>query len=225
MTAMDSNRAPRVSIGRRQSHADVSREVLTAGGVVALSGVVGLLVTHFLDLWLWDLRYRILDVGSGAGLFDWVATLAVLGSALAVGALARHDERRGLMVSLSAILLALFLSAALDLHHHLGTAGRLVTLLLVASAFVLLWSYARRAPTEIGRFIRVGLLLLALSFVGTEVAELGISRTDLREGDFLYELKVALKHSTELSGWLLVLTGLVASLARASASRPLRMGH
>jgi hypothetical protein len=127
------------------------------------------------------------------------------------------------MVLLSAILLALFLYAALDLHHHLATAGRFVTLPLVAPAFVLLWSYARRAP-EIGRCILVGLLLLALSFVGAEAAEVGISRTDLREGDFLYELKVAFKHSTELSGWLLVLTGLAASVARASSSRPLRMG-
>jgi hypothetical protein len=128
------------------------------------------------------------------------------------------------MVLLSAILLALFLYAALDLHHHLATAGRFVTLPLVAPAFVLLWSYARRAPSEIGRCILVGLLLLALSFVGAEAAEVGISRTDLREGDFLSELKVAFKHSTELSGWLLVLTGLAASVARASSSRPLRMG-
>jgi hypothetical protein len=219
MKAVDPDRALLVNADPRGIRGDVSSGVLAAGLVVTLACVAGLLVTHFLGLWLWDLRHRLLDAGSGAGLFDWVATLAVLGSAVAVGMLARHEERRGHFVLLSAILLVLFVDTALDLHHNLGAAGRVLTLPLIAPAFVLLWAHARRAPSEIARFIRIGLVLLVISFVGTEVAELGLSRTGLREGDFLYELKVALKHSTELSGWLLVLTGLAASVARARRAK------
>ena len=63
--------------------------------------------------------------------------------------------------------------------------------------------------------VRVGLFVLAFSFVAHVVGPRIVTHLGYGVGSWPYELKGILKHSTELAGWILVGTGVLAGWAAA----------
>ena len=179
----------------------------TAAAIAALA-VLGLAVTHTIDLWLLDRDPPWLEAGNGSSVFELMATATVALCAAAAALLAwTWPERRRLLAPLAAGLALVFLVDAFALTDDFGAAGDGVLVALLAVVFVLLWSYARAAGTG-GATIWVGLLLLGLS-VAIRAADPVFSALGWEHGDVAYEAKVVVKHGSELAGWILVAFGLV----------------
>ncbi len=187
------------------------RTIVTFGvycaGILALATAIA----QVIDYGLFDLRIRALNSNTHASVFGAVSLLAnAVAVAVAIALAARvRDLERGILAGVLTAMLALRVSAP---PHIL-----ILTLPLVGIALVILW---RQGAHEGGRAIRVGCLLLVLSFV-IHASELGSHSPLAFDIDsWAYQLRCVVKHDAELAGWILIAAGLLNVRNGSSQRRP-----
>ena len=167
---------------------------------------------QLVDYWAFGLRYAVLNGNSEASAFSWVSAVAICGTMIAFAALVvvAPEYRR-----ITAIIAALFLFLLVDNRAHLHERlahGKVVFLPALAAAFALLWTYSAHSAPRNRLLIRGGLGFLGVSLFVHLVGPSFLSWAGWTAGDWQYQVKVALKESTEKAGWILVCFGALADL-------------
>lgn len=183
---------------------------VSAAVIVAVAQVV----TQVIDASAFDLRIAALNSDSHRSVFGVLSLGAQAATAAALGVRCLSPSRRAAWVVLAG------LTALLLVVRALFPSEPAAFVLPVAVAFVLFWWLTgtdyRRARTV----VRVGLFVLAFSFVAHVIGPRIVTHLGYGVGSWPYELKGILKHSTELAGWVLVGAGVLAGWA--AARRPSR---
>ncbi|HEX5194067.1 MAG TPA: hypothetical protein VFW09_14795 [Solirubrobacteraceae bacterium] len=185
----------------RRSPAD---RVIVFGVSFAVAALVALIVTQCLDFAVYDLRIRALDSDTHRSVFGVISLLAQAGTVLVIGARCLSPSRRAGWLVLGALIAVLLLVRALLSDQPLAYA------LPVTAAFVLFWWLTAADYPAARTVLRVGLFVLAFSFVVHIVGPKIIDHLGYGYGTWPYEIKGMTKHSAELAGWVLVDTGVLA---------------
>jgi hypothetical protein len=196
----------------RMSAIDSRREArfTTIGVGLAAVCVVVFSVAHSVNAWALDRDVAALDTGTGDSAFEWVGTLAIVLSAVSAGILALR-RRDALLFGLAGLLAVVAIDDIVGAHEDLP-GGKLILLPVLAPILLLLWFL----PAHVGvaaRAVRIGLALLVFSLVVGGFAERIVDRQGWGPRDAGYELKTLVKDGSEVAGWMLVATGLVAAVS------------
>ena len=178
--------------------------------------VLGLaeIATHLIDYGAYHLRIGALDAGQRFSVFGVVSLAALALAVLAsLPAAIQRDTASGERRLLTVLLAVLFALRLAQPPHVLA-----ISLLPALMAVVVLWRLA--GPNESGCFpVRLGCALLVLSFgvhaFGTKIVSILGYGTD----SWTYEAKVAIKHASELAGWLAVGIGVFTLQRRPRFSK------
>ncbi len=200
--------------------------MIVVGVPVAVAAALALVVTQCIDVAVFDLRIRTLDSDTHRSVFGVISLLAQAGTVLAVGLRCLSPSRRAAWLVVGALVAGLLSVRALRSDQPLACA------LPVAAAFLLFWWLTADDYPAARTVLRVGLVVLAVSFVVHVVGPRIIDHLGYSYGTWPYEIKGMSKHSTELAGWVLVDTGVLAGWfamrqpsRRSITSAALRQGH
>jgi hypothetical protein len=187
------------------------RHVLVYGVAVAVAVVAVQSAANLIDFGVYDYRFAAVNPNDETSLFAWVGGIAIGFSALVclVRSYRLPAERRPYLVT--GLLLA-FVAVENRARFHEEAVHRpaIYVPLLGALTLALLW-LSRRWPAPAKHAVWAGLVALAWSFALHKVAPHLLADAGYGPGDWPYELKVSLKESGELCGWILIATGLVAA--------------
>jgi hypothetical protein len=169
-----------------------------------------------------DLKIQMLDSGSDGGVSGVLVDIAIATAAASAWLVtARMRSARPVAAILAVLLTFLAVDQVLALHNHIPHWLAFYLPLLLAS-FACLVALARGIPwlrragagqgagsAVIERLIGSGLALLVVSFLlhlfGEHLmASLGLSNP----AGWAYQVKLVIKHGTEVAGWLLIALGL-----------------
>jgi hypothetical protein len=198
---------------RAAAHVGMSR--FTKLGILAtIVIVVAVSAAQLINYGFFDQRIPALDPASDGGVFGWVGDIALAAAAVSAWVLAaRMRSARPVAVVLAALLTFLAVDDVVRLHDHIPH-WLAFYLPVLAAAFVCLVAVARgsrgQGPVVLDRLIGTGVVLLVFSFLlhlfGRRLLlELGLSDT----AGLAYQTKAAVKHGTEVVGWLLIALGLL----------------
>jgi hypothetical protein len=186
---------------------------IVIGLLATIAAVLALIVTQSIDFSVYNLRIAALDSDVHASIFG-VASLAAQGAAaLAATARAARSERRTLWLVLATLL------SALLVFRILSTYEGVLLLPPVAVIFVLLWDLTSDDPSRPRALVRGALVLLVFSFVVHAVGPRIVAALGDGVHTWPYQAKGILKHTTEMAGWMLVATGVVAGTRRNTPRR------
>jgi hypothetical protein len=198
---------------RTASHAGRSR-FTKLGTIVTIVIVLAASAAQLINYGFFDQRIPGLDPGSDGGVFGVAGDIALVAAAVSAGVLAaRLRSARSLAAVLAGLLTFLAADKVLSLHDHIPH-WLVFYLPVLAAASVCLVAVARghrgAGRNTVDRLIGVGLLLLACSFLlhvfGRRLL-LGLGLSD--STGLAYQTKAAVKHATEVAGWLLISLGLM----------------
>jgi hypothetical protein len=200
--------------------------VILVGVSVAVAAMVALVATQIINFVVYDLHIRVLDSDTHRSIFGVISLLAQAGAVVAVAVRCLSPSRRAGWLVVGALIAALLPVRALLPDQPYAFA------VPVTIAFVLLWWLTTEDYPTARLVLRVGLCLLAFSFVVHVVGPKIIDHLGYGYGTWPYEIKGMTKHSTELAGWLLVGTGVLAGATvrrrprrRSMEPTALRGGH
>jgi hypothetical protein len=213
-----------------ESARDRIDRLLDFGLRIAVAALLLEVLGHVGNEWILDGRVANLDVGEEGNAPTWASSVATFTAAFAALLLLLAEGRARLGLLGLAALLAWFslddiiqaherVSGKLDVLESLPDYVRTrlwlpVYLPLLAVAGYLLFRAAAEAPARAARFIRAGLLLLVagIAFEVVGLATKWLARRDVVWPD---DIRIGLEEGIELSGWILVATGLTAAALSA----------
>ena len=208
--------APRIETRRLSTRPE---RVVVAGVVLVAASVAVQIAANLVDFGVYHYRYALVDPNDESSLFAWIAGLAVAFAAcvcLLRSSRAGAEQRRYLAAGLLLAVLAL----ENRIRFHEGTVhGPLVYVPLLGALFAALIVLSWRWPAAARRAVWAGLASLVFSLALHKLAPTLLAHYGYGPGDWPYEVKVSLKESGELAGWVLIATGL---LAAAPGRRSLR---
>jgi hypothetical protein len=168
------------------------------------------------DFGLANNRYGIIDANNEANVFAWLGGLAIAGAATVTALHARTRRDGRLVYILTFLVLAAF---ALENRIRVNEAlfHKAVVYLPLSFALFLgltLIGYRSSLATRYLLWLGIGALVASLMIRkgGLEILE----RVGYNAGSWPYELGTALKETTELAGWLLILIALLISYGRVT---------
>src|SRR5258708_7076412 len=192
------------------------------GILVTIVVVLAVSAAQLINYGFFDQKIPALDPGSDGGVFGAIGDVALAAAAVSAWILAaRVRSARSVTIALSGLLTFLAADDVARLHEHIPH-WLLFFFPFLLPSFICLVAVARglsgppqfrgdrgAGRTVVDRLIGVGLLLLAFSFLlhlfGERLLlDLGFSITGLA-----YQIKAAVKHGTEVTGWLLITLGLL----------------
>jgi hypothetical protein len=207
--------------------------VVQVGVIAAVAAFVLQAAVHVANV-VEDRRFELLDADSDYGVFAWTSAFVTAIAAVLAFVLARRLDRGDF--GLLGVALAVFaLDDLIAVHERIGelddTLGlperiqlqRLVWIVvllpLLAAAAILLWRLAREAPKRAGDIVLAGLALLVLAVLAEAFTPV-LFNFDWGQDSIPYETEVVFEEGAELSGWILVATGMAAfAAALGPASR------
>ncbi len=190
----------------RRRFAPTSRTALTVAAAVFLA----VLVTHLLDFGIDSLRVPLFNADSDG---SWshvlsATTLAAL-TLTALGGLVRGSQQRSLWAATAAILGFLAVAEISTLHVRIDAMswGKLVYAPALLVLCLCLWRLSSVPSRSV--IVRAGLATLLVSFAIHVFGPHILSALGFGTSSWAYQVKVGLKQASELSGWLLLLFGLM----------------
>jgi hypothetical protein len=187
---------------------------------IAGSAFAAQATAQLVDYWAFGLRYAVLNGNSEASAFSWVSAVAICGTAIAFAALVVvAPEHRRITIAVAVLFTFLLVDNRAHLHERLAH-GKVVFLPALGAAFALLWSYSANCSPRNRLLIRGGLGFLGISLFVHLVGPSVLSWAGWTADDWQYQVKVALKESTEKAGWILVCFGALADLASRRRRAP-----
>jgi chromate transport protein ChrA len=205
------SRRPTPQLRRRVLGWETDR-VRVAGVTLALVAIVVQVAAQIIDFTVYDLRIGALNSNVDSSVFGLLSLAAEIAMACAAAWRASESERRGRWLVLAALAAALVAVRA-------AFPGSAVTVAApVAVVFVLVWSLTSNDPARARTVVRVALCLLAFSFVVHLVGLKIVNGLGYDGNSWPYQVKSLLKHGSELTGWILLATGILAGASAFSAS-------
>ncbi len=212
--AVETRHHERNGISRRAvGHVNTSQ--FTKLGVLAtIVIVVAVSAAQLINYAFFSHRIPALDPASDGGVSGAAGNIALAAAAVSAWVLAAHMRPARLAaVVLAALLTFLAVDDVVRLHDRIPH-WLAFYLPVLAAVFICLAAVARghrgAGPAVVDRLIGAGLLLLLCSFslhvLGRRLLlDLGLSDT----AGLAYQTKAAVKHGTEVAGWLLITLGLL----------------
>jgi hypothetical protein len=221
---------------------DLTDGLTTLGIRIAIAVVVFQSAAHLTYVFLTDGRANQFNLDAEQNAFSWASSGTTFCAAFLVfllGLLATQKRMRFFV--LSGIIALFSLDDALALHEELGSSvkhalglpdglGHLWPVFffpVLAISFLLLWDLARSTTGRVRAVLQGGIALLVLGVV----SEASVSAWYVRGGEaetWPGALQIVLEEGAELAGWILIVTGLVAtacaSLLRIGAAGGLSRG-
>jgi hypothetical protein len=187
-----------------------------AGGLVLAAAIVSLQVmANLVDYGVYDYRLALVNPNDESNLFAWISGGVVAFSAclcLFRSVHSRSDRRDYMAVGLLLAIIAVENRARLyeeTVHRPMVYVPLLGG--LFASLLLISWPW----PAGSRRAIWAGLSALVLSFALHKLAPHLLGHYGYGPGSWPYEVKVSLKESGELSGWILIGAALLTAPNRA----------
>lgn len=213
MTVLDSAAAAHQSTApTRRSRIDAGPERIVAAGVAVAAAVVLLQITaNLVDFGVYDYGYAWLDPNNENGLFAWIGGVVAAAGACMLLLRSRRDGAERTRYLVAGVLLAIVVIENRVRFKEHTVHGPAIYVPLLGSLFAALvwasWSWPRVARSTLW----AGLASLVLSLLLHKIAPHVLAHYGYGPGDWPYEVKVSLKESSELCGWILIATSLVAS--------------
>jgi hypothetical protein len=177
-----------------------------AGTAVVVAADVG---AYLVDFGAFHMRISALNGDSRNGVFQWILLATVASAAMLAAKLARNERKhRGRLLVLAAALAVLTLAETL--HVRDSGAGPVLYVIALPTVAVLLLNVAQDDPAR--RLMLLGLACLAASLALHELGPPLLRALGWHEASWAYQVKIALKESAELAGWLLVACALGSRL-------------
>lgn len=182
--------------------------VLVVGVALALVALVAQVAAQIIDFTVYDLRIGALNSNVDSSVFGRLSLAAEIAMAGAAAWRGFESKHRGRWLGLAAIAAALVGVRAAFPGSALSVAAP------VAVVFILVWSLTSNDPQRARTIVRVALLLLAFSFVVHVVGLKIVNSLGYDGNSWPYQVKSLLKHGSELAGWTLLATGILAGARR-----------
>jgi hypothetical protein len=163
--------------------------------------------THLVDYGVYDLRVRAMNANLGSSPVAWVSPAALAIALASAIVLARRQRVRPLLAGVLGLILVLST-------RHLGESLPFWQLLLLPPlglGLALLWQAAAKLDPLAGRICRVGCGLLVVAFTLHVFGGPGLHQLGVHDHSWPYQIKIAFKEGFEITGWLLVASGLAAT--------------
>ena len=192
------------------------RRVIAVGLLTAIAMVVLHAVSQAMDFSVFDLRIRAFNADKRDSVFGLASLLAQTAAAAASGWRSRRAERhRRAWFALGLLVLVLVFIRGLTTFNALVLAPPL------ACVFSLVCWLTWRDPRPSRAVVWAGLVLMATSFI---LHKVGLAADASLASDYTwaYQITGIVKHATELAGWILLTTGIVAGATRIVAGNACR---
>jgi hypothetical protein len=189
-----------------------TKSIIVAGLLVAVALVALLAAGQLIDFGVLHLRVRALNTDYHSSVFGVVSLLAEATAGATILWRGTHtQERRWAWLLLGAIVAGLVVVRALTTYNPKTVAVPLACMFCLVS--VLTWRDPRAARTVVW----AALVLMATSLL---LHEVGLDADVLNYSDqsWSYQLTAVAKHGSELAGWVLLITGVIAGSPGTIAS-------
>jgi hypothetical protein len=224
-------KSPRMAFGAaaaRDYSRGIGRSTLAGTASAARAAlVVVVLVTgaaitaHLIDFGVYGLRIHAMNANLGSSPVAWASPAAILLALAASIVLVRQTPRKATPVLSVSLAIVLVLAT-----RHLGESipgWQLLLLPPLGVTLVMLWRTSHELDRATSRLLRTGCVLLVAAFglhtLGAPVLKL----LGFDASSWPYQIKVAFKEGSEISGWMLIASGLalaaVAELRREIPGR------
>ena len=193
-----------------------STTVITAGLLLTAALVSAQTASQLIDFHFFDLGVRMLDSDHHGSVFGVISILAQAAAAAAIGVRAASRRKRDGLVA-AALVGVLIVPRALE--------GRVsafkqydvpIVIVPLAIVFVVAFALTLRDARKVRSIVWASLVLLVFSFalhaVGPQAD--GITRPNVVDYTWAYQLTGMVKHGAELAGWMLLATGMTAGVWR-----------
>jgi hypothetical protein len=184
--------------------------VIAVGVAIAVAAVVAQLVSQIVDYTVYDLRIGALNSEVHASIFGIMSLAAELAMAAAAAVRGLRSAQRRHWLVLAAISGALVAVRAALPDYAAAFA------VPVAFVFLSAWSLTSSDQGRARTIVRVSLFLLAFSFVVHIVGLKIVYGLGYGANSWPYQVNCLVKHSAELSGWIVLATGLLGGMPRRS---------
>lgn len=197
----------------RRSGSSVATGRLVAIGIATTTGVVVAgVAAQLIGYGFFHGRVEPLDSASDGGLFGLVGDISIAAAAFAAWLLLIRVRPTTVAICVLPLLLTfLAVDKVLRLHDHIP--GWLVLYLpVLAATFVAAAAASRQLSARCVRLITVGLALLIGSFLLHQYGEWLLHHVGGTDTGWMYQVKAAVKHGSEVGGWFLIALGLAVGV-------------
>ena len=207
----------------------LSERLLTWGAYTAVAVTVFQTIGHLYDWLAQNLDIILLNADHDHSIYPWIPTTAIFMGALALFLKQQIRPVTGFRRWLPLILAYLSLDEMVALHERLvkvlnaigvdSSYARVVWpalyLPLMAATAIALWRMARGMAPRAGRFIQVGLVMLAIAVV-LEIFSVVL----VDDYENAYQVEVIVEQNLELAGWTLIGAALLSTAVGVLMRRP-----
>ena len=187
------------------------KRVVACGAALAAAVVMLQVTANLVDFGVYHYRFAFLNPNNEGSLFAWISGLVIAFAAcLCLVRAYRVGLERGRYLLLGVLLGLLAVENRVRVREQSVHRPLVYVPLLGALFAALVWT-SWRWPRAARRVVWAGLASLVFSFALHKVAPHVLAHYGYGPGDWLYEVKVSLKESGEVCGWILIATGLVAA--------------
>jgi hypothetical protein len=150
-----------------------------------------------------------MNANLGSSPVGWASPAAILLALIASIVLVRRTPRRATPALSISLAIVLVLAT-----RHLGESipgWQLLLLPPLGVTFAMLWRTSRELDSATSRLLRAGCLLLVAAFGLHTLGAPALRLLGFDASSWPYQIKVALKGGSEISGWMLIAAGLAVA--------------
>ncbi len=188
---------------------DVASRVTRVAILIVGVSVTAVVTAHLVDFGVYDLRINAMNANLGTSPVAWVSPAAVLIALVASIVLVLRTGQGSIRVLPFALAIVLVLAT-----RHIGESIPYWQVLLLPPlgvTLVALWIAARDLNPSTGRMLRSGCLLLVIAFSLHVFGAAILRHLGFGVDSWPYQVKIALKEGSEISGWMLIAAALVVA--------------
>ena len=196
---------------RKSLVASEPERIVACGLAVAAAVVAVQVASNLIDFGVYHYRFALLNPNDESSLFAWISGITIAFAACTCFLRSRRIRaERGRYLLLGLLLTIIAVENRARFYEQTVHRAIVYAPLLWSLFAALVWT-SWRWPTAARRAVWAGLASLVFSLALHKIAPHLLAHYGYGPGDWPYEVKVSLKESGEVCGWILIATGLLAA--------------